>query len=84
MKPLTLASASPRRRALLEEWGYGFTALDPAVDEAALQASSPTRLVELLAEAKAQAARELGAKPVQSDAEGPPGGPTDTEGDQDG
>ena len=58
MKKLTLASASPRRRALLEEWGYGFTAISPDVDEAAVRASSPTRLAELLAEAKARAARK--------------------------
>ena len=56
-KALTLASASPRRRELLAAWGYAFRAVDPAVDEAALQASSPTRLVELLAEAKAKAVR---------------------------
>ena len=58
MKTLILASASPRRRALLEEWGYGFTAVDPAVDEQGLKASSPTRLVEVLAEAKARAVRK--------------------------
>ncbi len=58
-KALILASASPRRRELLTAWGYSFRAMDPDVDEAALQsaASSPTRLVELLAEAKAQAVR---------------------------
>ena len=57
---LILASASPRRRELLAAWGYAFQAVDPAVDEASFEAkaSSPTRLVELLAEAKAQAVRK--------------------------
>jgi septum formation protein len=54
---LTLASASPRRAGLLKAWGYAFEALDPAVSEEGVKASSPTRLVELLAETKAKAAR---------------------------
>ncbi len=61
MKPLpslVLASVSPRRADLLRAWGYGFTPLDPAVPEEGVQASSPTRLVELLAEKKARAARK--------------------------
>ena len=55
MPTLILASASPRRKELLSGWGYDFQILEPALDEEAIRASSPTRLVEVLAEAKAQA-----------------------------
>ena len=54
---LTLASASPRRSELLRAWGYAFQVVAPEVDEESLVASTPTRLVEVLAEAKARAAR---------------------------
>lgn len=57
MIPLTLASASPRRSELLRVWGYAFQVVAPEMDEEGLRASTPTRLAEALAEAKARAAR---------------------------
>ncbi len=61
---LTLASASPRRSELLRSWGYAFETVAPAVDEDAILASSPTRLVEILGEAKAKAVRRKAKRGV--------------------
>jgi septum formation protein len=57
---LVLASASPRRLALLEQIGIAPDALRPAtVDETALKGEVPRHLVRRLARAKAEAARKL-------------------------
>ena len=58
MTRLTLASSSPRRSELLKAWGYGFQVVSPDVAEGELHASTPTRMVEMLALAKAKAVRQ--------------------------
>ena len=62
--PLVLASASPRRRALLEQIGYAPDVVEPAeLDEAALPGELPEAHAARLAKAKAEAvaARHPGA-----------------------
>ena len=62
--PLVLASASPRRRALLEQIGYTPDAVEPAaLDEAVLSGEKPEEHAARLARAKAEAvaARHPGA-----------------------
>ena len=65
-----LASASPRRRQLLEQIGVPFQILSVSIDESAAAAEAPPAYVSRLAEAKADAgrrrARTLGsvARPV--------------------
>ena len=54
--PLVLASASPRRKALLEAAGFEVDVRPSNVDEAPLTAESPAHLVRRLARAKAMAA----------------------------
>jgi len=51
---LVLASASPRRRQLLEEAGYVFETIPPNVDETADPTLPPGRQAEVLAERKAR------------------------------
>lgn len=53
---LYLASASPRRRALLEQIGCVYVTVAVAVDETQRTAEAPAQYVERLALAKAQAA----------------------------
>ncbi len=58
-KPLVLASASPRRLALLEQIGVEPDALRPAsIDESPRKGERPRTLARRLARAKAQAAKE--------------------------
>ena len=62
--PLVLASASPRRRALLEQIGYAPDTVEPAaLDEAVLHGERPEAHAARLARAKAEAvaARHPGA-----------------------
>jgi len=60
VKPLVLASSSPRRRRLLRELGVGFSVRLPDVDECPLPGELPGPHVRRLALAKARAvAREL-------------------------
>jgi len=62
--PLVLASASPRRRALLQQIGYAPDAVEPAaLDEAVLPGEQPEAHAARLARAKAEAvaARHAGA-----------------------
>ena len=62
--PLVLASASPRRRALLEQIGYAADVVEPAaLDEAVLPGEGPEAHAARLAQAKASAvsARHPGA-----------------------
>ena len=62
--PLVLASASPRRRALLDQIGYAPDVVEPAeLDEAALPGERPEAHAARLAKAKAEAvaARHPGA-----------------------
>jgi len=55
-----LASASPRRKELMEQLGLSFTVLIPDVDERVEEYVPPGRLVEILSERKArEAARGL-------------------------
>lgn len=68
--PLILASASPRRLALLEQIGIAPTAVDPAdIDEAALKNELPRDLAGRLARQKAEAvsARHQGAFLLSAD-----------------
>ncbi|WP_018862092.1 nucleoside triphosphate pyrophosphatase [Thioalkalivibrio sp. ALJ3] len=58
--PLLLASASPRRRELLEQIQLVFEVAPMDLDEAALPGEPPEALVERLAIAKAEAALERG------------------------
>jgi len=60
MKPIVLASSSPRRRRLLRELGVGFSVRVPDLDERPLPGELPGSHVRRLALAKARAvAREL-------------------------
>lgn len=60
MKPIVLASSSPRRRRLLRELGVSFSVRVPDVDERQLPGELPGPHVRRLALAKAQAvARDL-------------------------
>lgn len=52
---IVLASASPRRKQLLDEAGMDFEVLPADIDESAIRASSPRRLVKRLSMAKARA-----------------------------
>lgn len=52
---LILASASPRRRQLLAQWGYTFEVVPPEVDEAVDPALEPALQAEALAVRKAEA-----------------------------
>ncbi|AJO76604.1 nucleoside triphosphate pyrophosphatase [Pseudomonas sp. MRSN 12121] len=59
MKPLYLASGSPRRRELLTQIGVPFTAISADIDETPLADESPAAYVERLARGKAAAGRAL-------------------------
>lgn len=54
MKEFILASASPRRKALLEEIGAAFTVRPADIDEKAISASTPAETVKKLALSKAR------------------------------
>jgi septum formation protein len=66
MKPLYLASGSPRRRELLTQIGVPFTAIGADIDETPLDHETPSAYVERLARGKAEA----GLRALHSDAEG--------------
>jgi septum formation protein len=53
--PIILASASPRRREILEQLGIGFEVRVSEIDETPVEGESPTAYVARLAEAKARA-----------------------------
>lgn len=55
-QPLTLASASPRRRELLATLGLAFDIVVPEIDETLLPNEKPRIFAERLAEEKARAA----------------------------
>jgi len=57
MKPLYLASGSPRRRELLTQIGVPFSAISADIDETPLPEESPSAYVERLACGKAEAGR---------------------------
>ena len=59
--PVILASASPRRRALLSELGLTFTALNPGADESYPPMMHPHEAVRFIAEKKARAVAEARA-----------------------
>lgn len=63
---IVLASASPRRRALLEQIGLGGHRVEaPQVDESVAEPMAPGELVELLSRRKArQVRRQVGDGPV--------------------
>lgn len=64
MKPLYLASGSPRRRELLTQIGVPFTAISADIDETPLDHETPSAYVERLARGKAEAglrALQIGA-----------------------
>lgn len=61
---LCLASASPRRQALLASIGVSVSVLPSDIDETPLEGESPLAYVERLAVAKAQAAMGKTALPV--------------------
>jgi len=56
--PLVLASASPRRRQLLEQITHGFTAISTEADESSIQEREPAKLVAALSALKARWAVE--------------------------
>jgi len=66
MKPLYLASGSPRRRELLTQIGVPFTAIGADIDETPLDHETPSAYVERLARGKAEA----GLRALHSGAEG--------------
>ncbi|MBV4460319.1 Maf-like protein [Pseudomonas sp. COR58] len=57
MKPLYLASGSPRRRELLTQIGVPFTAVSADIDETPSPHETPSAYVERLARGKAEAGR---------------------------
>ncbi|WP_260961132.1 Maf family protein [Pseudomonas citri] len=57
MKPLYLASGSPRRRELLTQIGVPFTTVSADIDETPLAHETPSAYVERLARGKAAAGR---------------------------
>ena len=57
MKPLYLASGSPRRRELLTQIGVPFTTVGVDIDETPLDHETPSAYVERLARGKAEAGR---------------------------
>lgn len=57
MKPLYLASGSPRRRELLTQIGVSFMTVGADIDETPLDHESPSAYVERLARGKAEAGR---------------------------
>ncbi|WP_434607767.1 septum formation inhibitor Maf [Pseudomonas sp. D2-30] len=57
MKPLYLASGSPRRRELLTQIGVPFTAIGADIDETPHDHETPSAYVERLARGKADAGR---------------------------
>ena len=59
MKPLFLASRSPRRRQLLTEAGIAFALIDVEVDESLDAPLPPIETARVLAERKARAGAEL-------------------------
>src|SRR5688572_399544 len=56
--PVVLASASPRRRALLEQLGIACEVIPADVDETPLPGELPAALATRLAHAKAEAGRQ--------------------------
>lgn len=64
---ITLASGSPRRKALLEAAGFEVDVARPDVDEARSDSESPMAMVERLARAKAFADPELDGVVVAAD-----------------
>lgn len=60
-KRIILASASPRRQALLRELGVDYEVVVPAVDEGSVTAATPGELAEARALLKAKAAAETTA-----------------------
>ena len=57
MKPLYLASGSPRRRELLTQIGVAFSAISADIDETPSPEESPSAYVDRLARGKAEAGR---------------------------
>ncbi len=55
MKPLILASASPRRRALLEPFGFALEVIPADIDETQQVGESPREYVQRLSQEKAHA-----------------------------
>ena len=62
MKPIVLASASPRRRQILSLSGLEFEVMAPVCKEDDINADSPARLVELLSVRKCEAGCELASR----------------------
>ncbi len=67
---LVLASASPRRRELLERAGYDFVVHEPHIDERTLEGEGAEECVRRLARRKARAAAD--ARASQRDGAGAP------------
>jgi septum formation protein len=65
--PLVLASASPRRRKLLQQMGLDFEVRVTDVDEVVMPDESPGQYVERLARAKAQAGYRPGDVVIGAD-----------------
>ncbi|BES70722.1 nucleoside triphosphate pyrophosphatase [Marinobacter nanhaiticus D15-8W] len=63
MRPVVLASASPRRRELLEQIGLSFTVAPVDIDETPLPDERPDHYVERLARQKAEAGLTRAADP---------------------
>lgn len=64
---LVLASSSPRRRELLQEWGYDFKLVSTSVSEELEEGIPPAEGVQLLAKRKALSGLELWRETEGSD-----------------
>lgn len=67
MPTLVLASASPRRRALLQSLGLDFVQRPAAIDETPLPGEEPLRYVDRLAGEKAKAEAQVGEVVLAAD-----------------
>lgn len=67
--PVILASASPRRKELLERLGFTVKVIPPAIDELRLEGESPENFVKRMARAKVLVVVERLAQTLYTDVE---------------
>ena len=67
--PIVLASASPRRKELLERLGFTVKVIPPSIDEVRLEGEGPELFVKRMARAKCLAVVERMSQTLYTDAE---------------